>query len=238
MQAIIMAAGKGMRLRPFTNDKPKPLLEINGRPLLAYTLLALPETITEVVIVIGYLGELIQKHFGEHFGQLNLSYIQQGEIPGTAGALWSVKQAIKSEPFLVLNGDDVYAKEDLEQCVKHQLALSVFPCQPTQLGSLDAVKINSDHHLIELYKPTETELQQGVLLVTGAYVLDKRIFNYQPALMPSGEYGLPHTIAVMAADYPVEVVKASFWLPVNSLEQLQIAEQALIAKIKSIGYNK
>ena len=60
MKAVILAAGEGTRLRPLTKNKPKPLVEINGKPILEYTLAELPRTIEEIVFVVGYKKEKIK----------------------------------------------------------------------------------------------------------------------------------------------------------------------------------
>ena len=64
MQAVILAAGKGTRMRPLTYDIPKPMLPIKGKPVLEYTLSFLPDDIDEVIIVVNYLGKHIKKYFG------------------------------------------------------------------------------------------------------------------------------------------------------------------------------
>ena len=71
MQAVILAAGRGVRMGALTESTPKPMLQIKGRTLLEYKLAALPEEVDEVIIVVGYLGGMIQSHFGgEYNGNL------------------------------------------------------------------------------------------------------------------------------------------------------------------------
>ncbi|OGV46190.1 MAG: hypothetical protein A2X46_12560 [Lentisphaerae bacterium GWF2_57_35] len=104
--AIVMAGGMGTRLRPLTNDTPKPLLPVAGRPILDHILGGLRESgIEDVVISVNYLADRIRDHVGngqEH--RLNVNYIAEKERLGTAGALSLVRPRPR-RPFLVMNGD-------------------------------------------------------------------------------------------------------------------------------------
>lgn len=226
MQAVIMAAGKGTRFNQITQTIPKPLIEVQGLPILERTLTNLPETIDEVIIVIGHLGEKIQKRFGSRFKNFKLTYVAQNQLSGTAAALWSAQTALRQEKFLVLNGDDLYSQTDLRKCLKEKLALAVYLYKAAEISSYHAVK-EKKGYFAGLYQPTARQLQRGILVVTGAYVLDCRIFDYEPVQLKSGEYGLPQTIAQMAKDQPVKLVKMNFWLPINSPENLKYAEKVL-----------
>src|SRR3989344_8278550 len=89
MQAVMLAAGRGPRMVALTGEVPKPMLPVEGRPLLEYKLDALPDEIDEVILVIGYQGGVIRKHFGERYGNKRIQYVEQKELNGTAGARWS-----------------------------------------------------------------------------------------------------------------------------------------------------
>ena len=111
MQAVILAAGLGTRLRPLTYDTPKPLLKIGDKTLIEYNIERLPECIDELVIVIGYLGEQIIDYFGNQYKGKKISYIKQSQLLGTGHALFLCKK-ILNDRFLVLMGDDIYSQED------------------------------------------------------------------------------------------------------------------------------
>jgi dTDP-glucose pyrophosphorylase len=104
--AVVMAGGMGMRLRPLTNDTPKPLLPVAGRPILDHILGGLRESgIEDVVISVNYLGERIRDHVGDGKDHhLNVNYIAERERLGTAGALSLIRPRPR-RPFLVMNGD-------------------------------------------------------------------------------------------------------------------------------------
>jgi len=77
MQAIILAAGKGTRLRPLTHKIPKTLVSVAGKPILEHTLQALPPQIKEVVLVVGYKGDHIKRHLGDTHAGRKIIYVQQ-----------------------------------------------------------------------------------------------------------------------------------------------------------------
>jgi dTDP-glucose pyrophosphorylase len=107
-KVVLMAGGLGTRLRPLTNDTPKPMLNVGGKPIL--------QTIVErfasygfvdIIISLGYKAEIIENYFedGSKFG-VNISYIYENKRMGTAGALSLLDKKQKSnEPFFVMNGD-------------------------------------------------------------------------------------------------------------------------------------
>jgi bifunctional UDP-N-acetylglucosamine pyrophosphorylase/glucosamine-1-phosphate N-acetyltransferase len=95
MRAVVLAAGKGIRLRPLTEKKPKALVELSGKPLIEWVLERLGEAgVRETAIVVGYLGEMIEETLGNSFGEMQLHYIRQEEQLGTANAIAS------AEPFV------------------------------------------------------------------------------------------------------------------------------------------
>src|SRR5687768_11120918 len=108
MKALIFAAGKGVRMMPLTAEKPKPLLEVLGRPLLERIIEVLPREIVEIVLVVGYKGDMIRGRFGHSFGGRRIAYVEQAEQLGTGDALMLCKHAIEpGERFLVVYADDL-----------------------------------------------------------------------------------------------------------------------------------
>src|SRR5712691_11582558 len=102
MDAIILAAGLGTRLRPHTLTTPKPLLPVRGRPLLDWTLGALPKTVDRVVVVVNYLAEQVEAYLSDQKHRAAWEVVRQ-EVPrGTGDALRSCREKLRSEHFLVL----------------------------------------------------------------------------------------------------------------------------------------
>jgi len=110
MKAMILAAGRGERLRPLTDRVPKPLLPVVSRPLIEYTVESLVAAgVCEIIINLAWLGELIEKALGDgrRFGAV-IRYSYEGRIGlETAGGIVHALGLLGDEPFLVVNGDIV-----------------------------------------------------------------------------------------------------------------------------------
>lgn len=223
MKAIILAAGKGTRMGEQTKNTPKSLIRIGGKPILEHTLLSLPRPVNEVLIIVNYLSEQIKDYFSYKFGNINISYINQKEFLGTANALWEAKDFLSGEKFLTLNGDDLYNQKNLEKCLSYDLALGLIKKIPPSEKYL-AMDIDERQNITGSHKPNTKELEQGVLIATGAYVLDNRLFQYEPVQLSNGEYGLPQTILNMAKDFPIKGVLMEKWSQINYPEDIKKAE--------------
>ncbi|OGM89388.1 hypothetical protein A3J77_01205 [Candidatus Wolfebacteria bacterium RBG_13_41_7] len=222
MQAIILAAGEGIRLKPLTDTIPKCLIKVGKKTILEHTLSELPQSIKEVIIVVGHLKGQIKKQIGNHFANRNIRYVEQTERLGTGHALFTTKNIIGDEKFVVLMGDNVYTKRDIESCLSQNLALLAKEVEaPERFGVL---KIENGSLVDVIESP---KLTAGSLVNCGLYVLDKRIFNYSPVAINQEEYGLPQTIVKMSARYPVKIVKATFWIPINTIQDVKSADKYL-----------
>ena len=107
MKAMILAAGRGERMRPLTDTTPKPLLKVGGKMLIEYHLEKLKAAnIIDVVINHAWLGEQIEQHLGDgsRYG-LNIQYSAEGEALETAGGIVNALPQLGNKPFLVINGD-------------------------------------------------------------------------------------------------------------------------------------
>ncbi|MDO8564410.1 MAG: sugar phosphate nucleotidyltransferase [bacterium] len=224
MQAVILAAGLGTRMRPLTNTVAKPLLTVGERPLLEYTFDALPKEIDEVIVVVGYLGEQIREYVGENFRGRNIRYIEQKKLEGTAKALWEAKELLHGR-FLVMMADDMYAKEDIEKCLTHERAMLVFRQEVESPGG--EVVLNEKGELVDVIE--KKNIPKGTLVGTNVFVLTPEIFNYEPVKLTDreGEWGLPQTVVQMVKDFPVAVIEATRWLKITSPEDLKVAEKLL-----------
>ncbi|QBF28809.1 nucleotidyltransferase family protein [Pseudomonas tructae] len=107
MKAMILAAGKGERMRPLTLHTPKPLVPVAGMPLIEYHLRALAAAgFKDVVINHAWLGQQIEDHLGDgsRWG-LSISYSPEGEPLETGGGIFKALPLLGNEPFLLVNGD-------------------------------------------------------------------------------------------------------------------------------------
>ena len=122
MKAMILAAGRGERLRPFTDTTPKPLIEVAGKPLIVHHLERLRDAgYTHILINTSWLAEKIQEHLGDggRYG-VHIRYSYEGPEPlETGGGIFKALPELGREPFLVVNGD-VYTDFPFET-LKHRL---------------------------------------------------------------------------------------------------------------------
>jgi NDP-sugar pyrophosphorylase family protein len=103
-KAMLLAAGRGTRMRELTEDLPKPMLPIHGRPMIEYIVRRLQDAgIHEILIVVGYRRELIEEHFRSGFN--GISFVVQEVVEGTASAVRLGREFVGAEPFLLTFGD-------------------------------------------------------------------------------------------------------------------------------------
>jgi NDP-sugar pyrophosphorylase family protein len=107
MKAVILAAGKGTRLKPLTDNIPKALVKLKSKPLLEHVLLSLKNAgINNVIIVVGYLKEKIISYFGNNFQGIKIEYVVQEQQLGTGNAILQAEKFVK-EDFLVSHCDTI-----------------------------------------------------------------------------------------------------------------------------------
>ncbi|PIR73402.1 MAG: glucose-1-phosphate thymidylyltransferase (strD) [Candidatus Moranbacteria bacterium CG10_big_fil_rev_8_21_14_0_10_35_21] len=222
MQAVILAAGKGTRMRPLTYEIPKPMLMVNGKPILEYTISFLPESVDEVIIVIGYLGEQIKEYFGSNFLGKKITYVFQEKLNGTGGCIQLCRSILKNN-FLVLMGDDLYHKKDIEKLAQEKLAVLAYRVEdPTRFGIF---KIDANNQLMEIIE--KPKFSKSNLANIGAYAINQDFFNYPLVPISETEYGLPQTLTSMNKDFKIKVIPAKMWQPVGYPEDIEKAEKNL-----------
>ncbi len=114
--AVILAAGLGSRLRPYTDERPKPLVPVHGIPILHNTLANLADVgITQATIVVGYRKEAIQRSCGTRFGGIDIAYVESSvfDRTGSAFSLWLARAALLGGDALLLEGDVFFDEETL-----------------------------------------------------------------------------------------------------------------------------
>lgn len=223
MQAVILAAGKGTRMRPLTYDIPKAMLLVKGKPVLEYTIDFLPEEIDEVIIVINHLGEQIKNYFGDEWKGRKIKYVVQEKLNGTAGAVHACENLLSGD-FLVINGDDFYRREDFKKMLDNDLSVLAFEIEnPKRFGIL---KVDNNGNLIDIIE-NRGEIKGKHLINTGTYKMNKNFFDYDLVPISETEFGLPQTMMKMAKDFPVKIVKTTEWFPLGFPEDLIKAEEVI-----------
>lgn len=216
--AVVLAAGRGTRMGHLTDTCPKPMLLLGGRPILEHILFALPDSITNVVIVIDYRGDQIREYFGFEWREKRIQYVKQ-EQKGTFGALASAEYLLP-ERFLVLNGDDLIGRKDLSYLLEQYCGVLAFEHpEPQNFG---VIQTQSEGRLLKIVEQPKDPV--GKLVNTGAYLLPKKIFDMHPPRR-GDELLLAPTLTELATHVNIWVEVAEFWFPIGTPEALTEAER-------------
>lgn len=226
MQCVILAAGKGTRLRPLTESTPKPLVAVAGKPLLDHIFEAVPSAVTEFIIVTGYLEEQVRAHCGTEYMGRKVTYVHQEEQKGTGHALWLCKDLIKGR-FLYMFADDIHGKADLARATSFTRSMLVLHTEtPERFGI--AVR-HPDGTLAEFVEKPQDNTPSN-LASTGVFVLDEKIFDFAPTVEMNGEFYHTDMVRAYAKQYPIAVVEQSLWIPIGYPEDVERAETLLQAR--------
>lgn len=223
MKAMILAAGRGERLRPLTDRVPKPLIEAGGKPLIAWHLERLAAAgCREVVVNVSHLGERIAERLGDgaQWG-LRIAFSRESQPLETAGGMALARKLLGENPFLVVNGD-VYCEVDFPRLLRfslgERLAHLVLVPNPTHHPqgdfTLDAGKVGN--------APAPRYTYAGIAVIA-------------PALFAGVATGSKAQLAPLlrAAAERLQVGGELFegtWLDVGTLERLAALEAYLAAK--------
>jgi len=223
MKAVILAAGKGERLRPLTDTRPKHLIPIGGRPLLEWTIRGLKEAgADEILLVTHYMEDMIRGYFrdGSGFG-VEVSYARQDEMLGTADAFRVAEDFSGGDEFIGLYGDGFVTSETFRSIIdahgEGETTLGVIPVEdPSRLA---AVELDGDRVIRLVEKPPKGKAPSN-LANTGIYVFTPDIFDHikKTDLSERGEYEVTDSIgSLIEAGAPVKaaVLPKEGWMDVG-----------------------
>lgn len=223
MKAMILAAGKGERLRPLTLHTPKPLVPVAGVPLIEYHLRALGLAgVTEVVINHAWLGAQIEAHLGDgaRFG-VSIAYSPEGEPLETGGGILRALPLLGDEPFILVNGD-IFTDYSF-----------VNLCRPLPGLAHLVLLDNPAHHpqgdftLLADAQLTDAAVGQPSLTYSGIAVLSPQLF----AGCEPGAFKLAPLLRNAMAQGLVSGERyAGSWIDVGSYERLAQAEQLVASR--------
>ncbi len=171
MDAVILAAGEGKRLRPFTETMSKVMLPVANKPILAYVVDALAKNaIDRIIIVVGYKKEGIMEYFKDY--TIPIIYVIQEKQLGTAHALLQAKKHI-SDAFIVLSGDNIICEDDIRKLIQEESEYSL------------------------LIKDNPTPSKYGVVTIQENMLIDikeKPLLEEERRFISTGVYKFPHSI--------------------------------------------
>ncbi|MBU0614987.1 MAG: NTP transferase domain-containing protein [Nanoarchaeota archaeon] len=233
MKAVILAAGKSTRTYPLTVTKPKPLLKVAGKTLLEYNLDQLTGLVDEVILIVNYKKDMIIDYFKDSYQGIKLTYVDQPEPLGTGHALLQAKDLIQ-ERFILLMGDDLYSKQDIQNCIKHNYCvLAKEVDNPENFGVLELIG-KKVKNIVEKPQMFFSNLANCAL-----YVLDEKIFPFIENLRKSkrGEFEITDAIRELARKEDIFYVKATQWTPIGYPWDLFKFKDLLGIKGNAIGNN-
>lgn len=222
MKAMILAAGKGERLRPLTLHTPKPLVRVAGVPLIEYHVRALAAAgFTELVINHAWLGQQIEDYLGdgERFG-VRIAYSAEGEPLETGGGIFKALPLLGDQPFVLVNGD-IFTDYPFAQLRRplSGLAHLVLVANPTHHAGGD--------FCLQGGQVSDAQAGEGNLTYSGLAVLSPALFaECQP-----GAFKLaPLLRQAMAAGQVSGEQFAGCWVDVGTHERLAEVERLLEAR--------
>lgn len=221
---MIICAGKGTRMMPLTKNTPKPMLHICGKPILVHVIEALPEDITELILVVGYLQEQIQEYFSDEYQGKKVSYISQSNFSGGTGdALISAKSIVQGK-FMCMYADDIHGASALKEALNYKYAiLGTHSDNPENFGVLVQHEDGTLKSIIEKPKnPTSN------IVNIGGFVLDESIFEYTVEKNEEhNELLLTDIVTEFASDHTIHIISQTLWIPIGKPADIQTAEKYL-----------
>jgi dTDP-glucose pyrophosphorylase len=211
--AILLAAGRGNRLKPYTDAAPKPLLTYGGRAALDYVFAALEKAqIQKVIIVTNYLEQQLTRYVTEKYAQrFAVTFCHQEQLLGSANAVSSARKVAmqyvaQNKPLLISATDYVMPEDYLLDLVRfHEshnadISVSLRKMPSTQADRSSQISENSNGDLVRIYEKLEEDsLNRPIVAASLIYIVPPTIFDFADAAARSvrGEYELPDVINMM-----------------------------------------
>ncbi len=181
-KAVILAGGKGTRMRPLTYEIPKPLIPVQGKPLVQHILDLLAKyNIRDIIFSIGYLGDKIKEYFGNgHKFGFDITYVEEENELGTAGPLNLMRDRL-SEPFVMFNGDILVNIDLFDFIMFHtkEGGLATIALKPVKDPSRYGVVHLKGNQIVEFIEKPDKTIRYG-LINAGVYVMEPDVIDYIP----------------------------------------------------------
>ena len=207
LKAVVLAAGEGTRLRPFTNSRPKVMIPVANRPILQHVLEGLVKAgIKDIVLVVGYKKERIMSHFGD--GKVigaNIQYVVQDHQLGTAHALHVAKSAVDGD-FLVIAGDNLIDVQTVQDLLKIKGGNAVVVTSSDMPSKYGVVRTEGDQVISIVEKPSS---KISNIISTGMYRFSPSIFKLIDEGIAQGESTMTDILQRNLPKVPLQAVRTS-----------------------------
>lgn len=235
MKAMVLAAGYGMRLRPITNNLPKALVPVAGRPMIEYSLLLLRyHGIQEVVINLHHLGEKIEEYLqdGKRLG-LQITYSRERELLDTGGGLLQARSFLEGGTFIVINSDILIDLSLSDPIAFHRekkgAATLVLRPDPLadQYGAIETASDGKIHRFLGFQPSGPAPKPLTKQMFTGVQVLEPGIFEYMEDKGPfsTTRQTYPRMLRELEPLYGFPF--QGFWQDLGTRERIKEAEEKL-----------
>ena len=241
MQALILAGGKGTRLRPLTVYTPKPVVPVCNRPFLLYQIDTLRQAgVTDITLSLSYQPQKIEQQLGDgsDFG-VKITYTVEPQPMGTAGAYKFAEDLIR-EPTVVFNGD-IVTDLDLEAVIREHderkaaATIVLAPVEnPSAYGLVETEEDGRIRRFLE--KPKADEITCNTINA-GTYILDPSVLD----LIPAGEnysfeYGVFPELLRRGAAFYAHVPRDAYWIDIGTpARYLQVHQDILAGRVRGVN---
>jgi glucose-1-phosphate thymidylyltransferase len=210
-KAVILAAGEGKRLRPFTETMPKVMLPIANKPLLEYVFDAVRKSgIDEIIVVVGYKKEVIMEYFKD-YKNIKITYVTQDRQLGTAHALLQAKKHIK-DSFIVLAGDNIIDSDSIVKLLKDKSEYSLLIKEHPHPSKYGVVFVENRNIRRIVEKPKE---DIGKYISTGIYKLPRSVFTDIEQCTSEGAHALSSIIqSLVDKRKHINTIFAKSWMDI------------------------
>jgi dTDP-glucose pyrophosphorylase len=203
-QAVLLAAGRGTRMRELTADLPKPMIEVRGKPVLQHIVEGLRDaSVRRFLIIVGYRADAVQNFFGDgERYKIDIQYATQVKQDGTGRIVDLARNFVNDSAFVLAYGDILVAPENYKRLVDLaddvEALVSVTRGEDVSKGG--AVFLNEKMELVDLREKTKPGEASSPWYNAGLYAFRPSIFEFTSKLKPSprGEYELTDAIRELA----------------------------------------
>lgn len=182
VDVVILCGGRGTRLRPLVKDRPKGLAEINGKPFLDILIDYLANFgFKRFILCIGYLGQNIKQHYQNQHSSLKILFSEEKKPLGTAGAVKNAEPLIKSNPFLVLNGDSfcrINLYEFINFYIRKKALVSIALTKAKRASAYGAVSLSPSQQILTFDE--KVKQKHNCFINAGIYLFENRVFSMIP----------------------------------------------------------